>query len=47
LNALSGGPNGAEVLCVEIDFHSPNCEALVAHLIYPRLKIFDGSSVDE
>jgi cephalosporin hydroxylase len=47
LNALSGGPKDAEVWCVEIDLRSHNREALVAHPMYPRLKIFDGSSVDE
>jgi cephalosporin hydroxylase len=47
LNALSGGPKHAEVWCVEIDLRSHNREALVAHPMYPRLKIFDGSSVDE
>ena len=47
LNALSGGPKDAEVWCVEIDLRSHNREAIVAHPMYPRLKIFDGSSVDE
>ena len=47
LNALIGGPKDAEVWCVEIDLRSHNREALVAHPMYPRLKIFDGSSVDE
>jgi cephalosporin hydroxylase len=47
LNALSGGPKDAEVWCVEIELRSHNREALVAHPMYPRLKIFDGSSVDE
>jgi cephalosporin hydroxylase len=47
LNALSGGPKDAEVWCVEIDLRSHNRAALVAHPMYPRLKIFDGSSVDE
>ena len=47
LNALCGGPKDAEVWCVEIDLRSHNREALVAHPMYPRLKIFDGSSVDE
>ena len=46
LNALSGGPKDAEVWCVEIDLRTHNREALVAHPMYPRLKIFDGSSVD-
>jgi cephalosporin hydroxylase len=47
LNALSGGPKDAEVWCVEIDLRSHNRAELVAHSMYPRLKIFDGSSVDE
>ena len=46
LNAQSGGPKNAEVWCVEIDLRTHNREALVAHAMYPRLKIFDGSSVD-
>ena len=46
LNALSGGPKDAEVWCVEIDLRAHNRDALVAHPMYPRLKIFDGSSVD-
>ena len=47
LNAHCGGPKDAEVWCVEIDLRAHNREALVAHPMYPRLKIFDGSSVDE
>ena len=47
LNAHCGGPKEAEVWCVEIDLRTHNREALVAHPMYPRLKIFDGSSVDE
>ena len=47
LNALSGGPKDAEVWCVEIDLRAHNREALVTHPMYPRLRIFDGSSVDE
>ena len=46
LNALSGGPKDAEVWCIEIDLRAHNREALMAHPMYPRLKIFDGSSVD-
>ena len=46
LNAQCGGPKDAEVGCVEIDLRTHNREALVAHPMYPRLKIFDGSSVD-
>ena len=47
LNAQCGGPKDAEVWCVEIDLRSHNREALVAHPMYPRLRIFDGSSVDK
>lgn len=47
LNAQCGGPKDAEVWCVEIDLRSHNREALLAHPMYPRLRIFDGSSVDE
>ena len=47
LNAQCGGPKDAEVWCVEIDLRAHNREALVAHPMYPRLEIFDGSSVDE
>ena len=46
LNALSGGPKDAEVWCVEIDLRAHNREAILAHPMYPRLRIFDGSSVD-
>ena len=47
LNAQCGGPKDAEVWCVEIDLRTHNREALVAHPMYPRLRIFDGSSVDD
>ena len=47
LNAQCGGPKNAEVWCVEIDLRAHNREALVEHPMYPRLRIFDGSSVDE
>ena len=47
LNALSGGPKDAEVWCVEIYLRTHNREVLVVHPMYPRLRIFDGSSVDE
>ena len=47
LNAHCGGPKDAEVWCVEVDLRTHNREALVAHPMYPRLRIFDGSSVDE
>ncbi len=47
LNALSGGPKDAEVWCIEIDLRAHNREAILAHPMYPRLRIFDGSSHDE
>ncbi len=47
LNALSGGPKNAEVWCIEIDLRAHNREAIVAHPMYPRLRIFDGSSLDQ
>ena len=47
LNAQCGGPKNAEVWCVEIDLLAHNREALVEPPMYPRLRIFDGSSVDE
>ena len=46
LNALSGGPKDAEVWCIEIDLRAHNREAILAHPMYSRLRIFDGSSVD-
>ena len=46
LNALSGGPKDAEVWCIEIDLRAHNRKAILAHPMYPRLRIFDGSSVD-
>ncbi len=47
LNALSGGPKDAEVWCIEIDLRAHNREAILIHPMYPRLRIFDGSSLDE
>ena len=46
LNSQCGGPKDAEVWCVEIELRAHNREAVVAHPMYPRLKIFDGSSID-
>jgi cephalosporin hydroxylase len=46
LNAQCGGPKDAEVWCVEIELRAHNREAVVAHPLYPRLRIFDGSSID-
>ena len=47
LNALSGGTKDAEVWCIEIDLRAHNREAILAHPMYPRLRIFDGSSLEE
>ena len=46
INALSGGPKDADVWCVEIDLRAHNRKAILAHPMYPHLRIFDGSSVD-
>ncbi len=46
MNAQCGGPKDAAVWCVEIDLRVHNREVLVAHPMYPRLRIFDGSSID-
>ena len=46
INALSGGPKDAEVWCVEIDLRAHNRKAILAHPMYTRLRIFDGSSID-
>jgi len=46
LNALSGGPKDAEVWCIEIDLRAHNREAILVHPMYPRLRIFNGSSID-
>ena len=47
LNEKCGGPKDAEVWCVEIDLRAHNREAILAHPMYPRLRIFDGSSLDD
>ena len=46
LNALSGGPKDAEVWCIEIDLRAHNRDAILVHPMYPRLRIFNGSSID-
>ena len=46
INALSGGPKDAEVWCIEIDLRAHNRKEILAHPMHPRLRIFDGSSVD-
>ncbi len=47
MNAQCGGPRDVEVWCVEKDLRSHNREALEVHPMHLRLRIFDGSSVDE
>ena len=47
LNALSGGLKDAEAWCIKIDLRAHNREVILAHLMHPRLRIFDGSSLDE
>ena len=47
LNALSGGLKDAEVWCIKNSLRADNREVILAHLMHPRLRIFDGSSLDE
>ena len=44
---MSGGSKDAEVWCIEIDLRAHNRVAILAHPMYPRLRIFDGSSLNE
>jgi len=47
LNAICGGPAGAEVIGVDIDIRSHNREAIEAHPMSRRVTMIQGSSVDE
>ena len=42
LKALSGGLKDAEVWCIKIDLRADNREVILALLMHPRLRIFDG-----
>jgi len=47
LNALCGGPTGAEVLGVDIDIRQHNREAIEAHPLSRRISMIQGSSIDD
>jgi len=45
LNAISGGPQGAQVLGVDIDIRAYNRAAIKAHPMMRRITMIEGSSV--
>jgi cephalosporin hydroxylase len=45
LNAISGGPKGAEVLGLDIDIRAHNRAAIEAHPMARRISMVEGSSV--
>jgi cephalosporin hydroxylase len=45
LNASSGGYQDAEVLGIDIDIRSHNCEAIEAHPMFKRISMIQGSSI--
>lgn len=45
LNALCGGPQGAEVLGIDIDIRAQNREAIEAHPMFKRISMIEGSSI--
>jgi cephalosporin hydroxylase len=45
LNAACGGPNDARVLGIDIDIRAHNREAIVAHPLYRRIDMIEGSSI--
>ena len=45
LNAACGGPQGAEVLGVDIDIRAHNREAIEAHPMFKRITMIQGSSI--
>ena len=45
LNAACGGPQGAEVLGVDIDIRAHNREAIEAHSLFKRISMIQGSSI--
>ncbi len=45
LNAACGGPQGAEVLGVDIDIRAHNREAIEAHPMFKRISMIQGSSI--
>lgn len=47
LNAVSGGPQGAEVLGVDIDIRVHNRQAIEAHPMAKRISMIQGSSIEK
>ncbi|UOO12018.1 MULTISPECIES: cephalosporin hydroxylase family protein [unclassified Synechocystis] len=45
LNAISGGPQDAEVLGIDIDIRQHNREAIEAHPMVKRISMIQGSSI--
>ncbi|MDR3466444.1 MAG: cephalosporin hydroxylase family protein [Xanthobacteraceae bacterium] len=46
LNGLCGGPQGAEVIGVDIDIRAHNRSAIEAHPLASRISMIEGSSTD-
>jgi cephalosporin hydroxylase len=46
LNAISGGPQDAMVVAVDIDIRQHNREAIAAHSMSKRITMIQGSSID-
>ncbi len=46
LNAISGGPQDAKVLGVDIDIRSHNRQAIESHPMFRRIEMIQGSSID-
>jgi len=47
LNAICGGPEGAQVLGVDIEIRPHNQKAIEAHPMCRRISMIEGSSVDD
>jgi len=46
LNAVSGGPQSAEILGIDIDIRSHNRKAIEEHPMFKRISMIEGSSTD-
>lgn len=46
LNAVCGGPAGAQVLGLDIDIRAPNRQAIEAHPLSRRIQMLEGDSAD-
>lgn len=46
LNAISGGPKGAEVLGIDIEIRPHNRKAIEAHQMFKRITMIEGSSIE-